>query len=120
MRRGGTHLPIADALYLTELIKKIKSEVRGRKERRKRKNNAKFSGHYVRPRTHNVRAHALRLQHNKIMIYNWLIVKLIISITTVFIPGLWDSPIISKGHIFKDDNMVVGDHAFISASWADC
>ena len=26
----------------------------------KRKNNAKFSGQYVRPRTHNVRVHALR------------------------------------------------------------
>ena len=30
----------------------------------KRKNNAKFSGHYVRPRTHNVRAHELR-SHQK-------------------------------------------------------
>ena len=32
------------------------------KERKKerRKNNAKFSGHYFRQRTHNVRAHALR------------------------------------------------------------
>ena len=31
----------------------------------KKKNNAKFSGHYVRQRTHNVRAHALRLdQYN--------------------------------------------------------
>ena len=39
-------------------------EVCGRKKdrrrRRKKKNNTKFSGHYVRPRTHNVRAHALR------------------------------------------------------------
>ena len=26
----------------------------------KRNNNAKFSGHYVRPRNHNVRGHALR------------------------------------------------------------
>ena len=33
---------------------------------RKIKNNAKFSGHYVRPRTHNVPAHALHLhQHNQ-------------------------------------------------------
>ena len=36
----------------------------GRKERgrkkEKRKNIAKFSGHYVRPRMHNVHAHALR------------------------------------------------------------
>ena len=31
-----------------------------RKEERKRKNDAKFSGHYVCPRTHKVRAHALR------------------------------------------------------------
>ena len=31
------------------------------KEKRKRKKNAKFSGHYVRPRMHNVCAHALRL-----------------------------------------------------------
>ena len=29
--------------------------------RKRRKNNAKFSGHYVHPRTHNVHAHALRL-----------------------------------------------------------
>ena len=39
-------------------------EVHGRKEKvktkRRRKNNAKFSGHYVRPNTHNVRAHAIR------------------------------------------------------------
>ena len=36
-------------------------KVRGRKkqEEKKEKNNAKFSGHYVCPRTHNVRAHAL-------------------------------------------------------------
>ena len=87
-----------------------------KKKKRKRKNNAKFSGLYVRPRTHNVRAHGLRSQQNKIMIYNWLIVKLMISITTVFIPGLWDSPIISEGHIIKIYNTVVGDHAFISAS----
>ena len=33
--------------------------VEGRRKRRKRKNNAKFSGHYVFPHTHNVRAHAL-------------------------------------------------------------
>jgi len=31
---------------------------------RKRKNNAKFSGHYVRPRMHNVRTHALRSHQN--------------------------------------------------------
>ena len=31
----------------------------GKKERR-RKNNAKYSGHYVCPRTHNMRAHVLR------------------------------------------------------------
>ena len=37
--------------------------VEGKKERKK-KNNAKFSGHYVHPRTHNVRAHALR-SHQK-------------------------------------------------------
>ena len=35
-------------------------KVHGRKERRRRRNNAKFSGHYVRPRTHNVCMHALR------------------------------------------------------------
>ena len=35
--------------------------VEGKKEEiRRRKNNAKFSGPYVRPRTHNVRARALR------------------------------------------------------------
>ena len=33
-------------------------KVSGRKEK-ERKNNAKFSGRYVRPRTHNVRAHVL-------------------------------------------------------------
>ena len=31
-----------------------------RSKRKKRKNNAKFSGHYVYPRTETVRAHALR------------------------------------------------------------
>ena len=34
-------------------------KVRGRKKKKK-KNNAKFSGHYVCPRTETVRAHALR------------------------------------------------------------
>ena len=35
--------------------------VEGKKERRRKKiNNAKFSGHYVYPRTETVRAHALR------------------------------------------------------------
>ena len=29
-------------------------------EGKKKKNNAKFSGHYVHQRTHNIRAHALR------------------------------------------------------------
>ena len=29
--------------------------------RKKKKKNAKFSGHYVRPCMHNMRAHALRL-----------------------------------------------------------
>ena len=29
--------------------------------KRKKKNNAKFSGHYVCPHTHNVRAHAVHL-----------------------------------------------------------
>ena len=30
-----------------------------------RTNKVKFSGHYVRPRTHNMRAHALRSHQNK-------------------------------------------------------
>ena len=34
--------------------------VEERKKERKKKNNAKFSGHYVYPRTETVRAHALR------------------------------------------------------------
>ena len=34
------------------------------KRRRKKKNNAKFSGHYVCPRTHNVRAHSLCSHQN--------------------------------------------------------
>ena len=73
---GGAHLPIANALRLPEPTNKTKNlwavplrfapviwlpedlEVRGRKE--ERKNNAKFSGHYVRPRTHKVYVHALR------------------------------------------------------------
>ena len=33
-------------------------------DRKKIKNNAKFSGHYVQPRTHNVRVHALRSHQN--------------------------------------------------------
>ena len=44
-------------------------EEKEEKEKR-RKNNAKFSGHYVRPRTHNMRAHALR-SHKKVFI-TWL------------------------------------------------
>ena len=40
--------------------------VEGKKERIRKKNNAKFSGHYVRPHTHNVRAHALCLHKHLI------------------------------------------------------
>ena len=78
--RGGVHLPIAHTLRLPEPTKKNKSEGcvpllcssllaalnfgstwKERKKKKERKNNnAKFSGHYVRPRTHNVRSHALR------------------------------------------------------------
>ena len=37
----------------------------GKKKKEGRKtNNAKFSGHYIRPRTHNVRTHALRSHQN--------------------------------------------------------
>ena len=39
------------------------------KEEKKEKNNAKFSGNYLRPRTHNVRVHALR-SHQKEMYSN--------------------------------------------------
>ena len=35
-----------------------------------RKNNAKFSGHNVRPRTHNVRAHAIR-SHQLVILRIW-------------------------------------------------
>ena len=38
-----------------------------KKKEKERKNNAKFIGHYVRPRTHNMRAHALR-SHQNIML----------------------------------------------------
>ena len=61
----------ANAHRLPEPTKKSKSEgcvhllcsgpltalIFGSKWKERRKNNAKFSGHYVRPRTHNVRAH---------------------------------------------------------------
>ena len=45
------------------------------KERKKkeRKNNAKFSGHYVRPRTHNVRAHTLRSHQFLIIVSIWCV-----------------------------------------------
>ena len=63
--RGGAHLPIAHALrLLSPQDKPLLGEkyVHGRKKERRRmkKNNAKFSGHYVYPRTETVRAHALR------------------------------------------------------------
>ena len=54
-------------LYLIILIVPSVSDkfgwrkVRGRKEKEERKNNAKFSRHYIRPRTHTQRSwHALR------------------------------------------------------------
>ena len=56
--KGGAHLPIAHALRLPETEKY--GEGKKKKEEKERKNNAKFSSHYVRPRTHNVRVHALR------------------------------------------------------------
>ena len=36
------------------------------KKKESRRNNAKFSSHYVRPRTHNVRAHALRFHQKRL------------------------------------------------------
>ena len=74
VRRGGAYLPIAHALRLTEPTKKPKSEgcvptprsgplatlrFGSTWKEEGRKKNAKFSGHYVRLRTHNVRVHAL-------------------------------------------------------------
>ena len=72
----GAHLPIVHALRLPEPTKKPKSEgcvpplrsgplpalIFGNtwKEKERIENNAKFSGHFVCPRTYNVRAHALR------------------------------------------------------------
>ena len=41
-----------------------------------RKNNAKFSGHYVRQRTQNVRAHALRSDQQK---YYHMLVSILMS-----------------------------------------
>ena len=38
----------------------------GKKERIRKKNNAKFSGHYVRPHTHNVRANTLSSHQKKV------------------------------------------------------
>ena len=40
-------------------------EGKKKKRKKKEKNNAKFSGHYVRQRKHNVHAHALRLDQYK-------------------------------------------------------
>ena len=40
-----------------------------KKEKEEEKNNAKFSGHYVRPCTQNVHAHALHLHHTSILRY---------------------------------------------------
>ena len=40
-------------------------ERKRRKKERKKKNYAKFSGHYIRQRTHNVCAHGLRSQQLK-------------------------------------------------------
>ena len=42
----------------------LPSDLEGKKKKIERKNNAKFIGHYVCPRTHNMRAHALRSHHN--------------------------------------------------------
>ena len=77
--RGGNHLIIANALHLpeTEIISWAGDFFGGRVcfgagefwgagrkvsawKKKERKNNAKFSGHYVCPRTHKVRLHALR------------------------------------------------------------
>ena len=80
---GGAHLPLVYALRLPEPNKKpnllavslrfapviwqpsdldVKKPCMEEEEERKkeRNNNAKFSGHYVYPRTETVRAHALR------------------------------------------------------------
>ena len=73
---GGVHLSIAHTLHLPEPTKQPKSEgcvpplrsgpfaaVRfgstWKEKEERRKNNAKFSSHYVRPSTHNVLTHAL-------------------------------------------------------------
>ena len=58
---GGAHLPIAHALRFRR--------VDGRKDK---KNNAKFSGHYVRPRTHTQRLCA-RTPTDKRMLSMWIL-----------------------------------------------
>ena len=53
--------------------------------RTKKMNNDKFSGHYVRPRTHNMRAHALRSHQNTTPFYTYLkiyqLVELVLQAT---------------------------------------
>ena len=72
--KGGADLPIAHAFRLPEPTQNTNLRVGVPPLRpgplaalrfgsicmeRRKKNNAKFSGHYVRPHTHNVRAHAI-------------------------------------------------------------
>ena len=62
------------------------------KEERRRKNNDKFSGHYVRPCPHNVHAHALRShqftnQHDNTLFY-------LTSLCIVITFSLWQSKFI--------------------------
>ena len=55
---GGAHLPIAHAIRVRRVKRKSKWKIR-KKKKKEKKNNAKFGGNYVRPRTHNVSAHIL-------------------------------------------------------------
>ena len=78
------------------------------RKRRKKKNNAKFSGHYVYPRTETVRAHALRshqytLYHAEIMLLlsGWVELEFVIWIVQVLNNGDIPKMVLEGGGVVR-------------------
>ena len=80
-------------------------------KKKEKKNTAKFSGHYVRPHTQNVRAHALRSHQLKpyFCCFNVLVrVNLIYTPNFTFLSAIWKCPTSLSGCCFAQGGWVYG------------
>ena len=76
-----------DFFWVRDLFWLGEKSVEGKRKIRKRKNNAKFSGHYVCPRTETVREHTLRSHQNQSYTNKVIIMKMkcnLVNLTLFF------------------------------------